>query len=290
MGNFYLHIIYLRNLISYSSYKRLKSQTSIIMKEHNPVFWTINKEGKREERNLLNEISEKKFSMEGYHRRERGIDDINYMYYENFNMYNVHDSQGSDYERLGCVINPGDIVVDIGGNIGMFTRRALERGASRVITFEPMSKAFACLVDNTGYEAECHKIAIGKEFGFKNLAVPGSFNNLGGSTSMMDLDTRSTAYSEKVVSMSLGELWDLGILPERINFLKIDCEGGEKEIIESLTDEHLSRIDKISMEYHASLLGHDLRGEFAERASGLGFQTFTLFHGDGSLSQLHLWR
>lgn len=259
------------------------------MKEHNPFFWTINKEGNREKRNLLSEISDKEFSMEGYFGGERGIDDINYMYYENFNMY-IHDSQGSDYERYGCKIDEGDVVVDVGGNIGMFSRRALERGASRVITFEPMSKAYACLTDNVGYEAECYNIAIGKELGTTKIGVTGSVNNLGGSTSKMEMDNREVIYEEPCITMSLGNLWDLGVLPERINFLKIDCEGGEKEIIESLTDEHLSRIDKISMEYHASLLGHDLRKEFTERAFGLGFQAFTLFHGDGSLSQLHLWR
>lgn len=260
------------------------------MKEHNPVFWTINKEGNREKRNLLSEIDEKEFSMEGYYRGERGIDDINYMYHENFNLYELYDSNGSDYERYGCKIDPDDVVVDVGGNIGMFSRRALERGASRVITFEPMSKVYACLTDNVGYDVECYNIAIGKELGTTKIAVTGSVNNLGGSTSKMEMDNKEVIYEEPCITMSLGNLWDIGVLPERINFLKIDCEGGEKEIIESLTDEHLSRIDKISMEYHASLLGHDLREEFGERAIRLGFQTFTLFHGDGSLSQLHLWR
>jgi FkbM family methyltransferase len=258
--------------------------------QHNPVFWTISKDGKKVERNLKSEIGEKKFSMEGYYNGERGIDDINYMYHENFNLFELHDSNGSDYERYGCKINEGDTVVDIGGNIGMFTRRALERGASRVISFEPMSKAYACLVDNVGYEAECHKIAIGTGLGSIDMSVVGNISNLGGSTSKQEMDTREIVYSEKCITMSLGDLWDLGILPERINFLKIDCEGGEKEIIESLTDEHLSKIDKISMEYHASILGHGMREEFGERAVSLGFQRFTLFHGDGALSQLHLWR
>lgn len=258
--------------------------------QHNPVFWTIGKDGNKLERNLKKEITEKKFDMDGYYNGERGIDDINYMYYEIFNMHDNYDSQGSDYERYGCVINQGDTVVDIGGNIGMFSRRALERGASQIITFEPMSKAYSCLVDNVGYEVECHNIAIGKELGSIEISVTGSVNNLGGSTSRGDMDPKDSIYSEKCISMSLGDLWEMGILPERINFLKIDCEGGEKEIIESLTDEHLSKIDKISMEYHASLLGHEMREEFGERAISLGFQRFTLFHGNGSLSQLHLWK
>jgi len=268
--------------------------------QHNPVFWTIGKDGNKLERNLENEMQEKVFTVPAYYNGENGIDDINYMYFENFRLFELYDSNGSDYERYGCKIEEGDTVVDIGGNIGMFSRRALERGASRVITFEPMSKAFSCLVDNVGYDVECYNIAIGKKTCLVNMCVPGD-KSLGGSSTITEFNLRKSNhfdpsrnqeihYTENAISMSLGELWDLGLLPSRINFLKIDCEGGEKEIIESLSDDHLSRIGKISMEYHASLLGNELREEFVQRAISLGFQSFTLFHGNGSLSQLHLWK
>lgn len=41
---------------------------------------------------------------------------------------------------------------------------------------------------------------------------------------------------------------DYGI--ERVNFLKIDCEGVEYEIFFTASHEILRRIDKIAMEYH----------------------------------------
>ncbi|OHB77598.1 MAG: hypothetical protein A2Z34_00135 [Planctomycetes bacterium RBG_16_59_8] len=37
---------------------------------------------------------------------------------------------------------------------------------------------------------------------------------------------------------------------ERIDFLKLDCEGAEWEILESLPDDHLRRIRQIAMEIH----------------------------------------
>lgn len=262
-----------------------------MQREHNPIFWTIGKDGKKMERDLLKESE--RFSLDAYNNGEDGIDDINYIYYEMFQMFDVYDSQGSDYERYGCLINPGDVVVDIGGNIGMFSRRALERGASRVITFEPMTKAFSCLVDNVGYDVEAYNIAISKETSSTKMGVSSRINNLGGSTlklEELEKENREIIYTEPCITMSLEDLWKLGVLPETIDFLKVDCEGGEKEIIESLTDEHLSRIKKISMEYHAGWLGHELREEFTNRLHNLGFQIFTLFHGEGSLAQLHFWK
>jgi len=44
------------------------------------------------------------------------------------------------------------------------------------------------------------------------------------------------------------------------------------------------------MEYHAGILGHEMREQFTERAATQGFNRFTLFHGDGGLVQLHLWK
>ena len=42
-----------------------------------------------------------------------------------------------DYFKGDCRIQPGDVVVDCGGNIGLFTSIALDMGASRVLSFEP---------------------------------------------------------------------------------------------------------------------------------------------------------
>lgn len=37
---------------------------------------------------------------------------------------------------------------------------------------------------------------------------------------------------------------------DRINFLKVDCEGSEHSIFETLTPELAARIDQIAMEVH----------------------------------------
>ena len=44
-----------------------------------------------------------------------------------------------DYFKGDCRIQSGDVVIDCGGNIGVFTSLALDMGASRVLSFEPFS-------------------------------------------------------------------------------------------------------------------------------------------------------
>lgn len=257
---------------------------------HNPNFYTINSRGEKVSRNPEKENAEGGFNLETFWKPESGMDEVNYMYFENFQMYGIYDCIGSDYERYGCVIEEGDVVVDIGANIGMFTRRALEKGASRVISFEPMSISYSCLVDNVGFQAECHKIAVASNLSSMNFVIPDSLIKLGSGSREDFLENRETAKKEVCLALGMEDLWSIGLLPDRIDFLKIDCEGGEAEIIPQLTNERLSNIRKISMEYHEGILGSGIREEFTSRAASQGFNHFTLFHGDGGLVQLHLWK
>jgi len=256
---------------------------------HNSNFYTLNSNGEKVLRNLWEENTFGAFSLEKFHGRDPLFDDVNYMYYENFQMFENYGSEGSDYERYGCVINEGDVVVDIGANIGMFSRRALERGASRVIAFEPMTHSFSCLLDNCYPQVECHKLAVSSKLSKLEMFRLDSVSNLGGGTSKL-IPGREIVSVEDVLSVSIQDLMAAGIIPNHIDFLKIDCEGGEYEIIDSLDEEMLGRISKISMEYHEGLIGKEKREQLVEKAKSLGFHPFTLFHGDGSLIQLHLWR
>ena len=256
-------------------------------------FWMIDPTGNKILRDLKRE-NDSGFTIEKY-RSWDGFDDFNYMFFENYE-FNGDDGDyectGSDYERLGCTINPGDIVVDIGANIGMFSRWAHLRGASRIISFEPVSLTFSCLIDNLNGIAECHKVAVGPKTSSVEMFMPDrneKFYHLGGGT-MYAEEGKSYAKKEICISMSISELFEIGILPERIDFLKIDCEGAEKEIIESISDKDLLRIEKISMEYHHADIGPEYRDRLLKRMENLGYNHFTLIHGSGDLRQVHIWR
>lgn len=255
----------------------------------NSSFWVINSRGEKVLRDPKKENEELggfdwgKYSFGGH-----GFDDLNHMYWENFDFY-VYESIGCDYERMGCVIERGDVVVDIGGNIGMFTRRALQRGASKVIAFEPASKIFSCLLDNTPRNlVECHKMAVAGTNGTITLRYDSS-TGIGGASVVQDINHDESG-SENVICMTLNRLFEIGILPEQIDFMKIDCEGAEKQILDDLTDQNLNKIKKIGMEFHANLLGHEAREAITNRITSNGFSHFTLFHGNGSEVTLNFWK
>tara|TARA_R110002050_G_scaffold296221_1_gene455938 strand:+ start:530 stop:1159 length:630 start_codon:yes stop_codon:yes gene_type:complete len=54
-----------------------------------------------------------------------------------------------EYHKHGSKVKPGDVVVDCGAFIGMFSRFALEKGASKVYSFESEKSHYDCLVKNT---------------------------------------------------------------------------------------------------------------------------------------------
>lgn len=252
-------------------------------------FWLIDAEGNKilrdpkQENENLGGFDWGKYAFGGY-----GFDELNYIYWENNDFY-VHESNGCDYERLGCIIEPGDLVVDIGGNIGIFARRALERGASKVFVFEPSSKIFSCLLDNTPRsQVECHRIAVAGFNGATELKSDVS-TGIGGS-SIVQEKNRDQKTSENVICMTLNRLFETGILPEKVDFMKIDCEGAEKQIMDDLSDENLNKIKKLAMEFHTSLLGDEARIQIIERLDKLGFNGFTLFHGSGAEATLNFWK
>ena len=107
-------------------------------------FFVIDSQGKKIRRDLREE-NLGGFTYDGYTNGE--YDDINYMFFENFHFYDAYECTGSDYERLGCKINPGDVVVDIGANVGQFAIPIAKNG-HRVISIEPNEKTCEKLKEN----------------------------------------------------------------------------------------------------------------------------------------------
>jgi FkbM family methyltransferase len=133
-------------------------------------------------------------------------------------------------EIFKTLIKPGDVVVDIGANIGFhslyFAELVGEKG--KVISFEPVAYNFASLSENIQLNAfkqiKAYNIALSdKEEEFtieidEKSNNPGSFNLFakGGHT---------------VIKCAIG---DEILKDEKINFFKIDVEGYESYVIAGL--------------------------------------------------------
>jgi FkbM family methyltransferase len=145
---------------------------------------------------------------------------------------------------------PGDVVVDVGAHIGLFTLRILkEEPRCRVVALEPSPENFSCLNQNLALlgpdaQVELHQLGIGGEFGrIKMQEIP---------------TNRST--DARVVSAEQNDPNSVGVVPlshlfelaraETISLLKMDAEGAEHAAFSTAAAEVFPRIERIVMEYH----------------------------------------
>ncbi len=144
-------------------------------------------------------------------------------------------------------IKQGDIVVDIGAHVGSFSLFASLMGALQVYAYEPDKSTFEMLTKNIRNNNICNvkinNYAITDKTG--TIKLYSSKNNGGSSIYKTD----NSASLNFVNSLRLADIFRINNL-DKIDFLKVDCEGGEGLIINSTNKQVLSHINKISLEYH----------------------------------------
>ena len=154
-----------------------------------------------------------------------------------------------EYTHDGFDIRPGQTVIDIGGNIGTFALLAAQR-ASRVITIEPNSDNYSRLQDNLARNGAANvtavRAAVANASGTVTLqcAAEGGYHTI--SAGIRDGAALSV---ETVPAITLPEIFDKYQV-DRCDFLKLDCEGAEYEILLNLPLEYLQRISRIALEWH----------------------------------------
>ena len=169
----------------------------------------------------------------------KGVSDLAILVENLFDdQYNLHRLQKKDA-----------IIVDIGAHGGFFSVLSGSRCGGRVFAFEPASANYELLNENVRSNPELQITAT-------NRAV----SNRRGVRRLFLSETNSGAHSffsdgagpfEEVECISLHDL--ITELPEkRIDMLKLDCEGGEYDIILDARDEDLACINRIVMETHHS--------------------------------------
>lgn len=192
-------------------------------------------------------------------------------------IYNLQDYYLHRVKR----INEGDVVVDLGGNIGIFHRWAYSQGAGKVISFEPDKRYFKLLQKNSNSNSIIFNAAIADKIGTIDLFES---NHLGGShilgTNVNDI------INYPVRTYSLDYLFETGLI-DKIDFLKVDIEGAEHLAFNGISDDNLMKVKYIAMEYHHAHLNYDveLRNNLIGRLRNLGFESYLLFLGDNDQLQ-----
>jgi hypothetical protein len=80
-------------------------------------------------------------------------------------------------------------------------------------------------------------------------------------------------------------------MDSKIDFMKIDIEGGEVDVLTSIKDEHLNSLRCLSAEFHKTYDEFDtFQSEFTDRMYSLGFTHYIVYYGKGNLRTLTFWK
>lgn len=176
-----------------------------------------------------------------------------------------HEVVTTNEYNLPDVINPNDVIIDIGAHIGCFIYACLERGARNIYAYEALKENYDIAISNFEDEikqgfVKMYNLAVWRSdikgmtlhnsgFGHDQFANTGISNvigdNLGGSpVNAISLDE----ILDEIVNTGIGIGTETGIGTRNIKLIKCDCEGSEYAIF--LTSKKLKLVDNICGEYH----------------------------------------
>jgi FkbM family methyltransferase len=154
-----------------------------------------------------------------------------------------------EYHPPGYEIGADDVVIDVGANIGAFAVTAARAAANgRVYAFEPEPDNFALLCGNVRRNG-CRNVTL------VQAAVTDVPGEVALSLSPGNASGHSVRRNHGGPGLVVPAVALVGLLDEyriaRCDFLKLDCEGAEYDILYGLPRELFPRIRRLALEYHA---------------------------------------
>lgn len=152
-----------------------------------------------------------------------------------------------DYESVATVIRDNWTVIDIGAGLGDFAVSvAYEHPSCRVYAYEPFPESYRLLEENIKLNSVSNvvaaPIAVGAWSGEMTLFATGA-------AVQHTTATPSSVVAITVQGLCLDDVFKVNKL-SFCDFLKIDCEGGEFDILFNASETTLKKIRNISLEYH----------------------------------------
>ena len=160
-------------------------------------------------------------------------------------------------------IKQNGIAIDIGACIGTFCLRAAKERGCTIYAYEPYPGSYKLAVENVNING------LGDKVKLFDKAVVGSYDKCHDMKRDLNVHPKhfagntfhpgpNTKYEKiSVVCTTLKDVFSENHL-QKCDFLKMDCEGEEKDIIKGLDTDTLEKIDKIVMEYHLYVDGREI--------------------------------
>lgn len=121
-------------------------------------------------------------------------------------------------------VNVGDVVLDCGADIGLFTREALREGASLVVAIEPSASKIRYLRRNFEHEIAQRRVIVCPK-GVWNKTESHDFYGMS-----LVMGNDQAIPSERVNLVTIDDLME-DLRFSRVDFIKMDIEGAEKQAL-----------------------------------------------------------
>jgi GR25 family glycosyltransferase involved in LPS biosynthesis len=189
-----------------------------------------------------------------------GVNDIefdnfnNFVYPDNFNWSDLsyediitiqREVVSEKVYRFWEDVKEGDIVLDIGASVGAYTISIMNQNPKKVYCVEPSKKLLNVLLENCSLKSENLITTI--NYGIVDC-IDDKINIFGGEDEFSPITFKTMIDQYKI---------------DHINYMKVDCEGGEYSIFKDENIEFLkNKVDFIAMEMHLNY--SDCREKFKE--------------------------
>lgn len=175
--------------------------------------------------------------------------------------------------------NKGEVLLDIGANMGLYTIFAAKIRGVRVYAFEPESQNYAILNRNIYYNQLCDlvhalPVAISNERKWDVLHLSkfeqaGSCHNFGEALDPFERKIQSP-FRQASFSDSTDALIAAGVMPVP-NYIKIDVDGIEPKVVDGMKNTLDDKtVKSVLIEINSLLPSHQLIMELM-KAKGFGF-------------------
>ena len=145
--------------------------------------------------------------------------------------YNLAEQEQDVYGRGVMGVRSGDVVLDGGANVGVFTRKALNAGARTVVAVEPAPENVESLRRNFAQEIASGRVVI-QAVGLWNqpaeLPLRVDAGNSARNSFVMDF---GPAASTVMVPLRTIDSIVESLALTKVDFIKLDIEGAEKNAI-----------------------------------------------------------
>lgn len=156
------------------------------------------------------------------------------------------------YTKYGVPVQDGWIVIDIGAGIGDFSIYVAHgRPDVKIYAFEPFPGSYELLTGNLDQNniENVHPSQIAVWHSDSELLLNGTSEEPLQITSESLLSAEESNPENVVKTVTLATILEKHEI-ERVDLIKLDCEGAEYDILMKAPHSTLRRMDRIIMEYH----------------------------------------